>query len=197
MTSLVVKLLFLVLEMKPVSSFDAGLTNIPKSNSLDGRLRALRAIIGLYAHKRKESVMADASVRGTIQATADRVWAFVRDFGGIADWFDPLVESRGVGSGVGMERICAFKDGVTITETLLELDEASRVLRYDVRDPNPLPMKNYVSKVQVKDRGDGTCEVVWSARFDADGSSDKEVTKMLEGNFKEGIDCLRKAVSAK
>ena len=140
--------------------------------------------------------MANASIRGTIQAPADRVWAFIRDFGAIGDWFGALAECQGVGSGVGMQRISTFKDGVKVTETLLELDETSRVLRYDVQDPNPFPMKNYVSKVQVNDLGDGTCEVVWSAECDPDGSSDEEVTKMLEGFFKEAIDDLSRVVSA-
>ena len=91
--------------------------------------------------------MASMSTKGTIDASPDKVWAAVSDFGGLDAYFPPVARVEASGSGVGMERQCTFPDGAQISETLLELDHDARSLRYDVHDPNPFPFEGYTAAV--------------------------------------------------
>ena len=136
--------------------------------------------------------MASMSTTGRIDASADKVWAVVSDFGGLDAFFPPVARSEGSGSGVGMERQCTFQDGAQIKETLLALDPDARSLTYNVHDPNPFPFEGYVATMRVNDLGEGSSELVWSAEFNAKGMSDQEVTDLLDGLFLQGIDGLRK-----
>ncbi len=91
-----------------------------------------------------------------------------------------------------MERQCTFHDGAQIRETLLAMDHDERSLTYDVHDPNPFPFEGYVATMRVNGLGEGSSELVWSAKFSAKGMSDQEVTDLLDGLFLQGIDGLRK-----
>jgi hypothetical protein len=139
--------------------------------------------------------MASMSTKGRIDASPDKVWAAVSDFGGLDAYFPPVARVEASGSGVGMERQCTFPDGAQISETLLELDHDARSLRYDVHDPNPFPFEGYTATMQVNDLTDGSSELVWSAEFTAMGMSDVEVTDMLDGLFQQGVDGLRELLA--
>ncbi len=136
--------------------------------------------------------MASMSTTGRIDASPDKVWALISDFGGIDAYFPPVTRSEGSGSGVGMERQCTFPDGAQISETLLEMDHDARSLKYDVHDPNPFPFEGYTATMRVNDLGGGSSELVWSAEYTATGMSDQEVADMLDGLFQQGVDGLRK-----
>ena len=139
--------------------------------------------------------MASMSTKGTIDASPDKVWAAVSDFGGLDAYFPPVARVEASGSGVGMERQCTLPDGAQISETLLELDHDARSLRYDVHDPNPFPFEGYTATMQVNGLTDGSSELVWSAEFTAMGMSDEEVTDMLDGLFQQGVDGLRELLA--
>jgi fatty-acyl-CoA synthase len=140
--------------------------------------------------------MASMSTTGRIDASPDKVWAVVSDFGGIDTYLPPVARSEGSGSGVGMERQCTFHDGAQISETLLAMDHDERSLKYDVHDPNPFPFEGYTATMRVNDLGEGGSELVWSAEFTATGMSDQEVADMLDGLFQQGVDGLRKLTEA-
>ena len=140
--------------------------------------------------------MASMSTTGRIDASADKVWTLVSDFGGIDTYLPPVARSEGSGSGVGMERQCTFHDGAQISETLLAMDHDERSLKYDVHDPNPFPFEGYTATMQVNDLAGGGSELVWSAEYTATGMSDQEVADMLDGLFQQGVDGLRKLTEA-
>ena len=140
--------------------------------------------------------MATMSTAGRIDASPDRVWAAVSDFGGLDAYFPPVARVEASGSGIGMERQCTFPDGAQISETLLALDHDERSLKYNVHDPNPFPFEGYVATMRVNDLGEGSSELVWSAEFTAQGIPDQDVTDMLDGLFQQGIDGLKELVES-
>ncbi|MDA0181562.1 SRPBCC family protein [Solirubrobacter phytolaccae] len=107
-------------------------------------------------------------------AEPDAVWAVVGDFARIADWHPDVSapELRGA------ERV--FADG--LVERLVERDPGSRRLVYSMPQP-PFPIRDHVARLTVSGLEDGTCEVTWSASFNAD----PQVARELEGALGDGV----------
>jgi mxaD protein len=102
-----------------------------------------------------------------IDAPAERVWALLSDFGGIAKWFRALQGSRLVlktRNEVGAIRELHRGNGTRVREKLVALDPAGMMLAYEYADGDVLA-SDYHSEMTVKPIGDNACEVVWTGRF--------------------------------
>ncbi|MGP8060321.1 MAG: SRPBCC family protein [Acidimicrobiales bacterium] len=105
--------------------------------------------------------MAEGSVVAAVGAPVDEVWALVRDFGAVGDFF-PGVESFRL---EGDDRIIGML-GLEIRERLLERDDASRTLTYTIVDGVPVD----AHKATISVAADGTSsQVTWS--FDVEPES--------------------------
>lgn len=139
--------------------------------------------------------MSRVEVNEPVPAPAAKVWELVRDFGGIAKWGGPALQSCTVeGEGVGAIRRIGLPGGLSLAERLEALDDASRSLSYSIVGKSPLPVKDYLSTIRVVEDGPAACRVDWSSRFEPDGTGEAQAQAMIRGVYTGGIAGLRKAL---
>lgn len=136
--------------------------------------------------------MTTVTVSEDVNASADRVWAALSDFGGIKVG-GPITSVEVEGQGVGMVRTLGLGGG-KVVERLDRLDPAERVFSYSIiNDDCPLPVSGYAATVRITDKGDGTCNVNWSSEFEPKGASEAEARQVVEGIYRGGIAAARQA----
>ncbi|HSJ96400.1 MAG TPA: SRPBCC family protein [Myxococcota bacterium] len=139
--------------------------------------------------------MSEVHVNEPVAAPAAKVWELVRDFGGVAKWGGPALQSCTVeGAGIGAVRRIGLPGGLTIAERLEAYDEAGRSLSYAIVEKSPIPVKDYLSTIRVLEDGPQACRVDWASRFEPDGASAEQAQAMIRGVYAGGIAGLRKAL---
>jgi hypothetical protein len=119
------------------------------------------------------------------------VWAVVGDFCAIKDWHPAVTECEKVEEGGDTYRLLTLKDGGKIKEKLTKTGDTS--YSYEIVE-SPLPVKNYQATIYVdKDDEPDRVEIVWEAKFDADGVEDAEAEKVITGIFNAGVSGIKKA----
>ena len=119
----------------------------------------------------------------TIAAPAEKVWKALRDFHDVSWSGTILTKCKPVGeipgNKVGAKRILndAFH------ETLLELNDSERVIRYSIDDGPPAVSKdtieNYVGVIRVTDQGDGSTQVNWSSSWEKNDDETAEFCRPI------------------
>ena len=103
-----------------------------------------------------------ASIRKelSLDASAEIVWAAVREFGALHRRLAPgfVVDAKMDGDA----RIVTFANGNTARERLVTLDDEARRLVYAVVSER---VTHYNASVQVLSDGDGRCRLVWMIDF--------------------------------
>jgi hypothetical protein len=126
-----------------------------------------------------------------LDAPAARVWALLRDFSAIGDWhphLPPVQIEGGPADRVGATRV--FPALGEHRETLLALDDLARSATWRFDDAGGLPVRDYLSTLQVTPVGDRSV-VAWSARFDCDAADEAAVrAQVLDGVFRPGLAAL-------
>ncbi|MBL8505092.1 MAG: SRPBCC family protein [Methylobacillus glycogenes] len=105
----------------------------------------------------------------TINADAQKVWALAGDFGGMQNWHPAIastqLESRPAANGrTETVRVLTLKDGGTITENLISLDQNKMRIQYAIIT-SVLPISDYSSTITVKKLAQGKTEVHWQGHF--------------------------------
>lgn len=124
----------------------------------------------------------------TINAPADDVWGFVRDFANLAEWHpgigDSEVEQSQPADKVGCVRRLTLRDGGVVRERLLALDDVDRCYTYEFVD-SPFPVRSYRSTIRVAPVTDsGQTFLEWWAWYDADAKDEEQMTKTFaEDNY--------------
>lgn len=137
--------------------------------------------------------MTTVTVREEINGSARDVWNVLSDFGGIKVG-GPITSFQTEGEGVGMVRHIGMGHA-TIVEKLDRHDVDAMEFAYSIiNDDGPLPVADYSASVSVSDKGDGTCEVVWTGEFEPKGASEEDASKVVEGIYRGGIAGARRAV---
>jgi carbon monoxide dehydrogenase subunit G len=139
--------------------------------------------------------MASVKVTDRIEASADRVWDLVRDFGGIQRFAAGIESVSVTGQGVGSVRTLTMPGGLTLQERLEALDERSRTLSYSIVGAHPLPFDEYLATIRLAEDGDG-CQIDWSSTFTPRAGADAQAAGMVEGIYRGGIAGLKKALGA-
>ena len=128
-----------------------------------------------------------------LAASPARTWAVIGDFRHWQNWHPAFASteiSRGTGNAKGTVRVLATRDGAKFTEELLAHDAAARSYQYRIIE-SPLPISNYVSKIEVQESRAGS-RVVWSSSFNVNpGASDEEMKKTIAGVYRAGLDSLK------
>lgn len=115
----------------------------------------------------------------------ETIWKTIGDFKSLHTWH-PAVKNCTSSLG-GKIRELTLADGGRILETLLN----DGALAYTYRiDQSPLPVKNYVATLRVRDAGQNACQVEWEATFEPAGASEDEAVKVIGGIFQGGLDNL-------
>lgn len=138
--------------------------------------------------------MLSVKVSERIEASADRVWELVRDFGGVQRYAAGIEKCSVEGHGLGAVRTLGLPGGLSLQERLEALDDAGRRLSYAIV-AGPIPVSSYLATLEVCDEGSG-CRIDWSSTFEAKGISDDQARGMIEGVYKGGIVGIQRALGA-
>ena len=131
-----------------------------------------------------------------IDASAEAVWAHVRDFNGLPKWTPFVAESR-IENGepsdkIGCVRLFRLKDGGVIRERLLTLSDYDLQCTYEILE-SPMGVENYVATLKLTPVTDGArCFAEWSAEFDCAEAREQELVETIgERVFQGGFDALK------
>jgi hypothetical protein len=131
-----------------------------------------------------------------IDAPADRVWAQVRDFNGLAQWTPFVAESR-IESNMPPDRIgCVrnfrLRDGGVIREQLLTLSDYDYQCSYSILE-SPMGVENYVATLKLTPVTDGNKTFAeWWAEFDCAPEKEHELAHNIgQGVFQAAFDSLK------
>lgn len=139
--------------------------------------------------------MARVYVSSVVPASADRVWAVVRDFNGLPNWHPAIansrIEDRRPADRVGAVRNFNTRDGGNIRERLLSLSDYDYTCSYSILS-SPMGVENYVATLKVTPVTDGDRAFVeWSAEFDCDPAREEELIQTIgNGVFQAGFTAL-------
>jgi len=140
-----------------------------------------------------------------INAPAAAVWAVAGDFNGLPRWLSGIVESRivlGKNNQIGAIRELTRRNGTKVTERLIDYDPVQMRAGYTYVD-GMVMASDYFPVLQVKDAGDGTSIVDWSARFKRvayaqdpppPGQDDQTLTELYNKIYKGGLESLKRYV---
>ena len=95
--------------------------------------------------------------RVQIDASAEKTWEVLADFGGVSNWAPTITESRSLteaNGGVGARRTCTHVKMGQLEEEIVEWEEGRRY-SYDVTRGLPMPMKSLNNDWSVEADGDG------------------------------------------
>ncbi|MBV9522068.1 MAG: SRPBCC family protein [Alphaproteobacteria bacterium] len=131
-----------------------------------------------------------------IDASAEAVWAYIRDFNGLPKWHPAIAESRIEGNWpadrIGCVRNMRLKDGGAIREQLLTLSDYEYQCTYSILE-SPMGVQNYVATLKLTPVTDGGRTFAeWSAEFDApQGRESKLAEDIGQGVFQGGFNALK------
>lgn len=134
--------------------------------------------------------MPEFSTSRTLNDSSAAVWETIRDFGGIGRYL-PLAGCTLRGAGVGALRTLTTLDGAVLVERLEHQDDRARTLSYSITD-SPLPFRNYVATMTLRELGPQRCELLWSASYDPKGATEAEVDTLLAGVLAAAFEGLEK-----
>lgn len=141
--------------------------------------------------------MAEVYTSSTIAASADQVWALIRDFNALPNWHPIVAESRIEGGApsdqVGCVRAFRLEDGGFIRERLLALSDYEMSVTYAILE-SPMGVENYVATLKLIPVTDGgLCFIEWSASFDCTQEEEGNLIQSIgQGVFQTGFDALKK-----
>jgi hypothetical protein len=94
--------------------------------------------------------MASDKTETTIASDPAKVWAIVREFGGLDEWM-PGIESCKL---EGDDRLLGLR-GITIRERLVARDEQKRAITYSIVE-SPLNLEHHEATITVEDAPEGS-----------------------------------------
>ncbi len=131
-----------------------------------------------------------------IDAAADAVWAYIRDFNGLPKWHPGIAESRiennWPADRVGCVRNFRLRDGGQIREQLLTLSDYDYQCTYSILE-SPMAVRNYVATLKLAPVTDGHRTFAeWWAEFDAPADQERKLAEDIgQGVFQAGFDALK------
>lgn len=132
-----------------------------------------------------------------VEAPAERVWATVRDFNGLATWFATAVSSSEIEDGRTGDQVGAVRrfqlGDATVRETLIGHSDRERRYDYEFVPPAPFPVTGYVATLRVTPVTDGDAAFVeWWADFDCEVAEQAHWQAFFAAEvFKPAVDALK------
>ena len=140
--------------------------------------------------------MPKAYASTVLNASADAVWAVIRDFNGLPDWHpgvaDSAIEDGKAGDQVGGVRSMHLGDGAHLRERLLSFSDVDRSYSYNF-EKTPFSVLNYHATLRVTPVTDGhRAFVEWWTTFDCEPEKIDDWTHTFATIvFKGGLDALK------
>jgi uncharacterized membrane protein len=119
-----------------------------------------------------------------IDASADAVWALVRDAGAVPAWF-PSIKCCSV---TGTKRTCVLQSGSKVVEEIVVMDDRMRRLQYRIL--SGIAVESHLGTIDVVEDAAAGCTVVYTTEVMPDG-----LAPALGGSVERALRCLRDAVS--
>jgi hypothetical protein len=141
--------------------------------------------------------MVKVYVSSVIDASADTVWARVRDFNALPAWHpaiaDSRIENNDPSDRVGCVRHFHTRDGGLIRERLLALSDYDFSCSYEIIE-SEMGVSSYVATLRLTPITDGgRCFAEWSAEFDCAEGREPELSHSIgNGVFQGGFDALKR-----
>jgi len=133
--------------------------------------------------------MAHLVVREEIDATEDRLWRVVADFGNVR-WIPGGESARTEGSGPGMVRILGA-EGAEIRERLESRDDSARTIVYTIPTGLRLPITDYRATMTVRSAAERRSTLEWSCTFTPAGIPEAEAKAQVENLYRMMIGWIR------
>lgn len=131
--------------------------------------------------------MATVSVTAVLPVSADQAWQRVGGFNTLPDWH-PAVVSSELTEG-GRVRQLTLGNGASLSERLETYSEAGRSYSYRII-AGPLPLRQYLSTLQVQATAADSSQITWSGQFEAEGVTEAEAEALVRGIYQAGLDHL-------
>ncbi len=142
----------------------------------------------------------------TINASPDKVWAIVKDFGSFQKW-EPLVSDIKLEKkGEDTLRTLTLKSGGKVIERLKGIDEEAMKLKYEIVEGS-VPVADYNSFIVVtKGSNPNESNVTWVGRFYRvyklnppipAGQDDESALKAVNEIYDAGLPALKKLAESK
>ena len=128
--------------------------------------------------------MASIRKETTIEASAESVWAAVRDFGAVHVRVAPgfVIDARMD----GVDRIVTFVSGNTVREVLIDSDDTKKRLAYSIVNER---FKHHSASVQITSETHNRCRFVWTADM-----LPNELAPFVDSQMNLGMTAMKKAL---
>ena len=120
-----------------------------------------------------------------LNVTPEEAWEVISAVGGVDKWFGSLIKTCNVVDG---KRFCETKDGITLEEHILEVNNHTRTFRFGIPKQEMLPVHDIVETIAVKDNGKGKSIVDWSASFYATEENATIAKEAFKNLWNMGLD---------
>lgn len=141
-----------------------------------------------------------------IKAEPAKVWAIVKDFGGIHKWHPGVASTKVEKKGSDTFRLLTLKSGGTVYNKLRGADDETMKMRYEIVE-GALPVADYNAFMTVKPGPNaGESTVNWVGRFYRvyklnppipEGQDDASALNAVTGMYDAGLAGLKKFAEAK
>lgn len=124
----------------------------------------------------------DAGVVATYETTPEKLWALVDFHQPSESIMPPIASSERNGEGLGATKVNTLAGGGEVNLLLAFYSPKYHAFNYTIQD-SPLPVKNYVGEVRVRDAGNGRATLSWQAMFEPDGVPQEKANEILNGFY--------------
>ena len=151
------------------------------------------AALGLAVATSGSAVAVEVSKDIEIKAAPSDVWKKIGGWCSIRNWH-PAIKTCEMSQEDGATwRMLTTADGAKIKEK--RTAEEAMSYGYAITE-SPLPIANYNATFGVAPDDDGTeTKITWTANFDANGASDEEAQKIIEGIFESGLAAIKESMN--
>ena len=134
--------------------------------------------------------MATALVCDEFDASIETVWGLIEDFTDLSAWAPSAAVTDVQGEGVGAIRRVQLGEpgGMIFRERCEAHDPGAHRFSYAVLE-SPVPFKDYVAVVQLKDPGERRCGIEWSCEFEPDGVPEATLIQGVQDAYAAFIAC--------
>lgn len=139
------------------------------------------------------AALADGQLSASREIVVDRapatVWKLLGEFNALDIWLPPVQASRFSGHATkpGAIRVLELGNRATVTEELVAYSIAERSYSYKFIE-SPLPVKNYVATLQVREAPGGKSLIQWRSTFEAAGAPDEKAREAILGIYDAGLE---------
>jgi len=137
----------------------------------------IRALI-----KRFGGPFVQGSVSEDMPASAQAVWAVVRDFHGLPKWLSSLASSEPLEDGRA-RRVVAHGGKGTMVERLAVMDDQAMSYAYTL-ESGPMAVRNYIATARVVPKDANGCTVTWSFEFEPLGTPPEKALANAEKGYR-------------